>query len=344
MNGQDPRGDGAAGTRLVLLGTGGGPWPSASRAGIAQAVVVNDHAYLVDCGSGVARQLVRARLLGKLRGVFVTHLHSDHTVDYFSLFLLGWPGLQRLGRSIDTYGPGPAGGPAALPPDASQHPLPPVGGANPTPGLADLTRHQIQAHAYDLNVRMRDTGFADLSAMVTPHEISLPVGLDAGGPDRVAPAMEPIVVAENDDVRVTAILVAHAPVFPSFAYRFDTADGAAVVISGDTAPCANLVRLARGADVLVHEVLDADYMRDWLERAPGAEAGVAHLLASHTALEDVGKVAADAGVGTLVLTHFIPSHPLQADEHWVQRPRADFGGPVIAGTDLLDIPVRAGAR
>jgi len=57
--------------------------------------------------------------------------------------------------------------------------------------------------------------------------------------------MEPILVAENDRVRVSAVLVDHAPVFPSFAYRFDTDDGS-IVLSGDTAPCANLGRARAG--------------------------------------------------------------------------------------------------
>ena len=83
-----------ASTRLVLLGTAGGPLPSPVRAGIAQAVVVGGRTYLVDCGSGVTRQLRRARLLSGLRRVFVTHLHSDHVCDYFHLFWLGWPVLQ----------------------------------------------------------------------------------------------------------------------------------------------------------------------------------------------------------------------------------------------------------
>jgi hypothetical protein len=78
-----------ANTRLVLLGTSGGPLPSPVRAGIAQAIVVGGRAYLVDCGYGASQQLRRARLLISLSGVFLTHLHSDHDCDYFNLFLLG---------------------------------------------------------------------------------------------------------------------------------------------------------------------------------------------------------------------------------------------------------------
>ncbi|HEX3539136.1 MAG TPA: MBL fold metallo-hydrolase, partial [Acidimicrobiales bacterium] len=103
-------------TKLVLLGTAGGPLPSPSRSGISQAIVIGERVLVVDCGSGVTRQLRRARLLSRLNQVFLTHLHSDHDCDYFNLFLLGWPILQ-WNPPVEVFGPGPAGGLAAMPPD-----------------------------------------------------------------------------------------------------------------------------------------------------------------------------------------------------------------------------------
>ena len=322
----------------MLLGTAGGPLPSPVRSGIASAVVVGDRVLLVDCGSGVTRQLRRARLLADLDSVFLTHLHSDHDCDYFNLFLLGWPILQ-WNPPVRVFGPGPAGGRGSLPADPEGVPVPPlVSPDQPTPGLLDLTALQIRAHAYDLNVRMRDAGRSELGQLIDATEIPLPPGLDAAGPDRVAPAMEPLLVHEDADVRVTAILVRHAPVFPSFAFRFDTAAGS-VVVSGDTAPSDNLVTLARGADILVHEVFDD---------APEAEADgeplswqeeqqQQHLLSSHTPLGEVGRVAAEAGVGRLVLTHFVPGDDVLPDDHWVKGASKDFDGEVIAGADLLEV-------
>jgi hypothetical protein len=70
-------------TRLILLGTGGGPRPRKENVSASQVIVVNDQLYVVDCGDGVARQLVSAGLsLPKLRHVFITHHHSDHNADY----------------------------------------------------------------------------------------------------------------------------------------------------------------------------------------------------------------------------------------------------------------------
>ena len=73
-------------TRLILLGTGGGPRPRVASSASAQAVLVNDLAYVVDCGDGVARQLVSADVpLTSLRHIFITHHHSDHNADYGNL-------------------------------------------------------------------------------------------------------------------------------------------------------------------------------------------------------------------------------------------------------------------
>ena len=111
-------------------------------------------------------------------------------------------------------------------------------------------------------------------------------------------------VYEDDRVRVTATLVNHAPVFPSFAFRFDTPDGS-ITFSGDTSPSDNLVKLGRDTDVLVHEVLDAEAVAAAFPtpHTPQVEALIAHLLGSHTTIEQVGPVATRAGARTLVLNH-----------------------------------------
>jgi len=209
--------------------------------------------HVIDCGTGVTRQLRRAKLLSRLSQVFLTHLHSDHVCDYFNLFLLGWPVLR--GDPIPVHGPGSAGPMCALPAEGNDPAIPLISPASPTPGVAEITEHHIRASAFDLNIRMREAGRADLTELIRPTEIAVPDEIGASPFGAVAPPMEPLVVTEDDDLRVTAILVQHAPVFPAFAYRFDSAAGS-IVISGDTAPCPNLVALARGADILVHEVYD----------------------------------------------------------------------------------------
>jgi ribonuclease BN (tRNA processing enzyme) len=157
--------------------------------------------------------------------------------------------------------------------------------------------------------------------------------------------MDPFLVVEDDAVRVTAILVSHGPVFPAFAYRFDTPRGS-VVLSGDTAPCANLIKLARDADVLVHEVFD-DTPCPAGEGLPGeagdedeaweAERRNHHLLSAHTPLSKVGRLAAEADAARLVLTHFIPGDDVLPDEHWVKGVGPDYPGEVVVGADLLEL-------
>ena len=93
-------------TRLILLGTGGGPRPRKVSSAPAQVIVANDTAYVIDCGNGVARQLVFAGVpLPKLRHVFITHHHSDHNADYGNLIWLAW--AAGLRTRVDTWGPPP---------------------------------------------------------------------------------------------------------------------------------------------------------------------------------------------------------------------------------------------
>jgi ribonuclease BN (tRNA processing enzyme) len=124
---------------------------------------------------------------------------------------------------------------------------------------------------------------------------------------------------------------------PAFAYRFDTPDRS-IVFSGDTTPCEGLVKLAQGADVLVHEVIHKPSLAKLLARVPNADRLVEHIVASHTTHIDVGKVAKEAGVKTLVLTHFVPvDDPSLTDEMWMEGAKAHFEGKVIAGKDLMEI-------
>src|SRR2546430_409067 len=82
---------------------------------------------------------------------------------------------------------------------------------------------------------------------------------------------------------------------PSLGYRFDAADRS-IVISGDTAPSDNLIRLARGADVLVHEALHVPGLDRLVARVPNASALKQSIMSHHTAAEDAGRVAQAAGV------------------------------------------------
>ncbi|GAA1720243.1 MBL fold metallo-hydrolase [Isoptericola hypogeus] len=329
---------GSRGVELVALGTAAGPPLESGHAGISTVLRVHGRNYVVDCGRSALTQYSRAGLLlPDLAGIFVTHLHADHVADLYNFFLLGgWgegDGEHDAGitQRVPVHGPGPAG---ALPPAFGGGDVPTVAPENPTPGLADLTRLSLAAHAYSTNVFLRDSGIPDPRELMDVREIEVPdVGADPLGD--TAPPMEPFLVAEDDRVRVTAVLVPHGPVFPSFAFRFDT-DAGSVVFSGDTARSDNVVSLARGADVLVHEAIDLDHYRS----VGTPEVVLSHLEQSHTTTEDVGRVAQAAGVGTLVLSHLAPgAEDTVPDHRWVSRARRHFDGRVVRARELMRVPV-----
>lgn len=279
-------------TRLILLGTGGGPRPRVDRVASAQVILVNDSAYVVDCGDGVARQLAAVGVpLTRLRHILVTHNHSDHNLDYGNLIYSAWAvGLQTR---LDTWGP---------------------------PPLEKMTKAFFDMNAYDINTRIADEGKPALEPLVHPHELT------GGG-----------MVFKDEAVTVTAAIVPHPPVEPSFAYRFDTADRS-IVISGDTAFSENLIELAKGADVLVHEVMYVPAVERLAARVPSATRLKEHILASHTSAEDAGRVAHAAGVKLLVLSHLVPADdPTVTDEMWIRAARTHFSGLVVVGKDLLEI-------
>ena len=106
------------------------------------------------------------------------------------------------------------------------------------------------------------------------------------------------------------------------------------MFSGDTGPCDNVVRLAQGADYLVHEVIDLDFVRDRVAKLPNRDNIINHLTESHTSPEDAGRIAARAGVQTLVLSHLVPGDGEIAEDDWEARAKTSFDGNVVCGVDL----------
>jgi ribonuclease BN (tRNA processing enzyme) len=134
----------ASKTRLILLGTGGGPRPRKNVCASAQVILVNDLAYVIDCGNGVANQLARAGVpLTSLRHVFITHHHSDHNADYGNLLLLAWEaGLEHI---VNTWGP---------------------------PPLKQMTQLFLEMNALDIEARISYEGRVPLEPLIHAHEIT----------------------------------------------------------------------------------------------------------------------------------------------------------------------------
>ena len=279
-------------TRLILLGTAGGPRPKVDRAASSQVILVDGRAYVIDCGDGVARQLVAAGVrLDNLDKIFITHHHSDHNADYGNLLLLSW--ASGLKTPVEAYGP---------------------------PPLEKMTGLVFELNAFDIETRIEDEKRVPLAPLVHAKDIT------ASG-----------LVVEDGRVRVRAALVPHPPIERAFAYRFDTADRS-IVISGDTAFSKDLLELARGADVLVHEALYLPGIERTAARVANAPGLLEHIVRSHTTVEDAARLASEAGVKTLVLSHLVPSDdPLVTDADWLSAAKTRFSGEIVVARDLLEI-------
>jgi ribonuclease BN (tRNA processing enzyme) len=130
-------------SRLIMLGTAGGPRPRTTRSATSQAIVVGDIAYVVDCGDGVARQLVLAGVpLRAVRHIFITHHHSDHNADYGNLIVLAW--AAGLRTRVDSWGP---------------------------PPLAHMTDLVFDMNAADIEARTVDEGRVPLRPLIHAHEL-----------------------------------------------------------------------------------------------------------------------------------------------------------------------------
>jgi ribonuclease BN (tRNA processing enzyme) len=293
--------------------------------------VVDGTWYLVDCGQGAGRQANLAGLaMADLGGVFLTHLHSDHVVDLPALLLFGAFELKNSARGpIAIIGPGDRGKLPPLSPRAFSTPEP-VAPHRPTPGTRGLVEGLMAAYATDCNDRIFDSLARSPVDQFAPREIELPAGCGFDPDTEVAPVMEPIVVFRDERVTVSAILVSHHPTAPAFGYRFDTGDGS-VTISGDTAPCANVVRLAWGTDLLLHEVINLDALARQYSDSELLRATMVHHRRAHTPAAQAGRIAAEAGAAQLALHHLVPGH--QPPEVWAGV-RTTFDGPVSVPADL----------
>jgi ribonuclease BN (tRNA processing enzyme) len=147
-------------------------------------------------------------------------------------------------------------------------------------------------------------------------------------------------VMQDENVKVTSVLVRHPPVHPAYGYRFDFPDRS-IAFSGDTVPLTAVAQMARGADVLVHEAMDVpateELARQMAARLPNTnfESIMHHMNSDHSPVEEVGRIAQEAGVKMLVLSHLMPS--AVREEKWIQGAAKFYKGPIIVGHDLMVI-------
>ena len=296
------------GLHVGLCGTGA-PLPDPHRNGPCTVVIAGQRMFVVDAGDGAAKGLTMMGLpAARAEALLLTHFHSDHIDGLGGLMLQHW-----------------AGGAAA-------RPLPVHG---PT-GVEDVVAGFDTAYMQDRGYRIAHHG-----PKVVP-----PTGFGAEARPFAPPAdgVETVLI-QTPDLMVTAFAVNHAPVASAVGYKF-AYKGRTVVISGDTAPSPNLVAAAKGADVLVHEALSAKLVKMQQEaaRTTGREnlsAVFSDIPGYHTTPEQAAKIAQDAGVRWLILTHIVPALPVDALEGpFLGDARSNFDGQLRLGRDgdFLSLP------
>ncbi len=172
---------------------------------------------------------------------------------------------------------------------------------------------------YDIDLRIDDEGRPDIRNLVMIEEF---------GEGRLL---------EVDGLLIEALRVDHPPVTECYALRLTHA-GRIIVFSADTAFFPPLAVFAEGADILVHEAMHPDGVDRLVARTGNGDRLKKHLIASHTMAADVGRIAASAGVGHLVLNHLVPADdPEITETHWTEQTRTTWDGDLTIGRDGLEL-------
>jgi ribonuclease Z len=185
------------------------------------------------------------------------------------------------------------------------------------PGTAAVVEATLAALAPDIDYRLAHHADITEPPVVDVREVTAGQAWDANGVR--------IVVAPTD----------HRPVEPTIAFRIEYAE-ASVVLAGDTVPCPSLDELAAGAGALVHNVIRKDLM------ALAPQRRLRDILDYHSSVEEAAATAARAGVGTLILTHYVPPLIPGQEEQWRALAATEFPRQIELGDDLHRVEVHPG--
>lgn len=271
------------GVFIVFLGTGM-PRPDPQRQGPSLAIVANGKAYIVDAGTGVVRQAAAAFQRG-ISALQPNKLDIAFLTHLHSDHTLGLPDLILTPWVMHRTVPLRLYGPAG------------------TKAMVDTIE---KAYAEDIQVRIE--GLEHLTA--TGHRV-------------LVHEIQPGVVYEDANVKVTAFAVKHGSWKEALGYRFD-ADGKSVVISGDTRPVDSVAQACNGCDVLVHEVYSGT--------AANAE-DAAYFSSFHTSALQLGEIAAKARPKLLAVWHYVPLRNTDQTK-MVREIHRTFHGTVLVANDL----------
>lgn len=256
---------------VVFLGTGS-PTPSPDRCGCGHVIVAGDSNVLVDCGYGAARRLAPAGIVPATIGTAVfTHMHSDHITDVPDFLNMRW--TSGATTPLKVFGP--------------------TGTKKMIDGFLMALEDDIRFRTAHHPGKLHPDG-----ARVEVTEI--PATADARS------------FLSANGLELQSFEVDHFPVVPALGYKVKF-DGRSMVFSGDTSMCDSLLAAANGVDLLVSDALNMAMFQQFIERVRGIRPGTAALLDDvpdyHIHTDEVAKLARDAGVGKLVLSHLLPNLP-----------------------------------
>jgi ribonuclease BN (tRNA processing enzyme) len=296
------------GTRLLTLGTRGGPFPTVGRSQSSSVLIVNGALYLVDAGPGVTRRLTRAGIsIRDIDNIFITHSHADHTGGLSELLTAEY-NFNRT-KPVNIYGP--------------------LG----TETLLKAVMQTLSVYSDVLTSEGRRT--ASVAKIFFGH--------DTGTGSIYQDANVKVTSAENSHFNFPL----GAPVYgkyKSYAYRFEAPDRV-IVFTGDTGPSVAVTELAKGADMLVSEVCSVEEWKEqqiksgrWQSMTPEQQAAsIRHMSEEHLTPDEVGKMAARAGVKTVVLTHLpATSDPKDDYKRFGEQVKKQFSGEVLVAKDLME--------
>ena len=240
----------------------------------------------------------------KVGKIFITHPHSDHTAGLATLLVSEWE-YQRA-EPIDIYGG----------------------------GIESLVKGAIDYLTPNAEIRWAEGKKRPMADIFHGHDV------------------QPGLIYQDANVKVTAVENSHFHFQPgtppygkyhSYSYRFETPDRV-VFFTGDTGPTDAVIGLAQGADLYLTEATSPDDVIEvlkkngvWQAKTPGEQDGfVRHMHEEHMTPEDVGKIAAKAGVKAVVMTHLGPTVDPNDDYHrFIETAKKYYSGPITLAKDLM---------